>query len=445
MHKRIITLIACCCVALCVGYYWLGNSTKVACPNCNVILISIDTLRADHLGLYGYKRPTSPQIDALATSGIVFDNAISQAPSTTPSHGSIFTGLIPAKHGALYSRRAALRIDRPTMAELLKARDYRTASFNGGGQLGAVFGFDRGFDVYQSFPDTDYPNENFSQKVELAKQWLGENGKSPFFLFLHSYEVHHPYAPSRENLNELGVQYSGSLPNPIGPALLTKINKKKLAINSEDRDWIVSLYDAEIRSMDKAFGELFRYLNVGGFLQNTVVILLSDHGEEFGEHGRMGWHSHSLFDELIKVPLVMWFPGSDALRRRIPEQVRLVDVMPSVLNMLDHPVPADLDGKSLLGLISKNEYLEPLAISQRDTKTPLPTSVRSRFWKLYRKKLFDLQRDQKEKINAAAEHPDVLAEFSLELDKAKMLPVPQATPQELKNEAVEQLKTLGYL
>ena len=188
------------------------------CTDCNIILISIDTLRADHLGSYGYARKTSPNIDVFAKQTAFFEWPISQAPSTAPSHGSMLTGTIPSTHRALFSQKSRLSEAVKPLAEILRDHGYRTASFNGGGQVSAQFGFDRGFDNYQSFERNDYENERFRDRIKEGIDWMDRHKNEKFFLFLHTFEVHIPYAPEAADLALFQHSYSGQIPNAV-PAM----------------------------------------------------------------------------------------------------------------------------------------------------------------------------------------------------------------------------------
>ena len=205
-------------LAVCVGCGPTGRSPSV---KPNLVLISIDTLRADHVGAYGYSLPTTPQIDALAGDAVRFANASSQAPSTLLSHASIFTSRLPHQNGASIGRASRLTDSSISLAELLQARGYATASFNGGIQLDAVYGLDRGFDVYVSAHPYAArpqalagPEDRLGHGVNQALAWLDGVG-GPFFLFLHSYEIHHPYTPDPEDLAlfERGLRRAAARPH----------------------------------------------------------------------------------------------------------------------------------------------------------------------------------------------------------------------------------------
>ena len=350
---------------------------KYACPDCNVILISIDTLRADHLGCYGYAADTTPNIDRFSKDAVLFRTAIAHAPSTTPSHASIFTSLLPVHHGALRARQRPISDTVKTMAEILRDTGYRTISFNGGGQVSATYGFDRGFEIYESEPGT------FAQKVEKATQWMQQNPDAKFFMFLHTYEVHAPYQPDARLMEMFDADYTGDLGDAILPRLLININDGTVAIDEEDARHIVNAYDAEIRSMDLAFAQLVRAMAQEGLFENTIVVFTSDHGEEFGEHSQMGRHSHALYDEVLRVPLIIRLPDRKFAGTVVDRQVRGIDILPTVTDLLGLEHRDQFDGSSLTPLMMRRRDDERIAVSQIDTRHErIPSSIRTESEKL---------------------------------------------------------------
>lgn len=445
MMSKILS--ACILIVLIVAAIFLRVPGNIAaCPECNVILISIDTLRPDHLSAYGYQLRT-PAIDQLAEDSVVFNNAIAQAPSTAPSHASIFTSLIPAAHGAFLSRQSSIRQDVPTLPEILKENGYRTGSFNGGGQLGEKFGFGRGFEVYDSFSRSDYENEKFSEKVAKGLTWINLDRTKKFFLFLHSYDIHVPYAPEKGDFLAIFPDYQGTMTLPISDRFLKRVNNKRVELKEPDIRFIKAAYDAEIRSVDRSIGLLVQSLKDEGLYDKTIIILTSDHGEEFGEHGFMGWHSHTLFDELLRIPLIIKLPKQARAGSRVDLQVSSIDILPTILESVGVGVSDTFHGKSLLSsVLGKTEGYSPYAISQKDRGNNLPTSARTLEWKLHKNKLYDLKEDPRETENVAEAHPQKKDELRKVIDEAKKLDSPAGQDKvEMDSEAVDQLKTLGYL
>lgn len=390
------------------------SRTRQQPPRPNVILISVDTLRADHLGTYGYDSPTSPRIDAFAKEGVVFENAMAPTPATLPSHTTLFTGLSPGTHGILTNRRRRAAPGLLTMAELLRSGGLRTASINDGAYLGRGFGLDQGFQFFDTIPDavaeTRTVATTLSDRAKKALAWLDASPPGEFFLFVHSYEVHIPLTPPTQALARFPVDpgYEG----PIGDSiLLPQWYRWTNAISdpADARPWI-RIYDAAIRSADEGLAEFLAGLRERGLYEDSLIILLSDHGEELGERTGFSLHGKTLFDEVLRIPLIIKFPGGAFAGRRVRNQVRLMDVMPTVLQVLGLPIPENLEGRSLLPSIERpdRDGIRP-AIARVGSEQ---LSIRLPPWKLYREdettKLFHLDRDPGELRDLAADNPSVL-------------------------------------
>jgi arylsulfatase A-like enzyme len=438
-----------------------------------VILISIDTLRPDRLGCYGNPQPTCPNIDGFAGESVLFADAIAQAPSTLPSHATMFTSLLPEHHGAFFSRRTPLPASIPTLATELRAAGYRTAAFTGGGQIAPEFGLDRGFDTY----GVNVGGSDFESAVRAGLGWLEEDPGHPAFLFLHTYEVHHPFTPEPAMLAIFDDGYDGPLPDEISKDLLHRINTDETAITDRDLAHIVAAYDAEIRSVDGAFGQLLAGLDELALHEDSLLIFTSDHGEEFGEHGVVGWHSHTLFDELLRVPLLIRFPGGRDGGLSIDRQVRLLDLAPTVLAAAGVASPSAFEGVDLARVIGG--LATPLAaVSQLDLPVgEVELSLRTGRWKLYSRRalagdpfakgppplavrfrnlikrwrrpfaLFDLQADPGEHRDVVEERPQVAGSLSRTLTAlAGARPAPAPEPTVVVDLATEErLRALGYV
>jgi len=378
--------------ALLTGCQGAQVEKTMAPPRVNVVLISIDTLRPDHLGCYGYAAPSSPRIDEFCQESVVFRQAIAQAPSTLHSHASILSSLLPHHHQATWGGKTRLPVEALTLAEVLQQNGFSTAAFTGGGQMDRVFGLDQGFDLY------DQPGqEHFLGTVQRGIEWLDSQAREPFLLFLHSYEVHHPYTPSQENLELFEQAYSGSLPDEISIDVLREINNGERALEEGDLAHIIAAYDAEIRSVDAAFGVLIDALKERDLYGETLIVFTSDHGEEFGEHGIIGWHSHTLYDELLRIPLIFKLPASRQAGTVVEELVRGLDIPPTVVGEVGLKIPPEFEGESLVERIAKPE-IEPLfAVSRLDRRPGHDVdSIRTGEWKLMREGLFNLQKDPEE-------------------------------------------------
>jgi arylsulfatase A-like enzyme len=419
---------------------------KAPAADWNLLLISVDTLRPDHLSAYGYARETSPHLDALAADGVLFLSAIAQAPSTLPSHASLLTSLVPAHHGASLKAERALPDGVTTLAEVLRERGYATVAFHGGGQVAAEFGLAQGFDTYQAVEG------RFAQTVAAARGWLEASAGRPFFLFLHTYETHAPYRPELRHLDLFDDGYAGDLPDWIGlEEHLMPINGfagPRRALGPADLAHVVDVYDAGIRSMDEALGELVAFLRETGLYERTLIVLTSDHGEELGERGFVGWHAHTLFDELLRVPLVVKLPGSALAGARVARQVRSLDIAPSVLDVLRIPAPEPFEGISLFDPRAAGDAVSELAWSQTEpgARAPAATSLRTSRWKLYGSRLYDLRADPGERTDVARRRSQLARRLSARRDEiAAEAAAPAARTAGLSEATRERLRELGYV
>jgi arylsulfatase A-like enzyme len=324
------------------------RATAPARPN--VLLVSIDSLRADHLGSYGYARDTSPTIDALAREGVLFENAISPAPWTVPAHMTLLTGLPPEVHDVV-SVRQKLSPDAVTLAEVLQGAGYETAAFVSGPTVMAHFGFDQGFALYDQSLVERQPKRaggavSSPGLVDLVSAWLdrwSEAGRrAPFFVFLHMWDVHYDYVPPREYVERFDPGYTGD----VDTRNFETNERLRRDMDPRDLQHVVALYDGEIRFTDDHLARLVARLRALGVLDDTIVVVTSDHGEEFFEHGQKG-HAKTLYDEVLHVPLVVRYPRRIASGQRIAAPVRLMDVAPTILGLADVPTPEGFGASEL--------------------------------------------------------------------------------------------------
>jgi arylsulfatase A-like enzyme len=242
--------------------------------------------------------------------------------------------------------------------------------------------------------------------------------------------------------------YTGPLPQEISVDLLREINKNEREIDDRDLEHIVATYDGEIRSMDDGFGYLVEYLREQGLYDETLIVLTSDHGEEFGEHGKVGWHSHSLFDELLRVPLIVKLPGAAGAGTQVAHQVRGIDVAPTILGVLGLEAPASFSGFSLLardGQVKSSPELVAISRMDRPARRNID-SVRTPAWKLYRNQLFNLEVDPEEQWDSAVNKAAVVEGLQRQLAEAiasrESAEEVQVVPDDLPR---EELKALGYI
>jgi arylsulfatase A-like enzyme len=412
----------------------------------NVILISIDTLRADRLGCYGYAKPTTPAIDAFRAEAVLFRTAIASASSTLPSHATIFTALAPQHHGATWPRYFPLAARFVTLTELLRDAGYRTAAWVGGGQLSPVYGVNQGFESYDVVDDG-----TFDQIVARAVPFLERSKEKPFFLFLHTYQVHHPYWPIPEDETRFASPAAATtiLPSYIDIRLLLEINIKKMGIGEGDRAHISDAYDAEIASMDHGFGRLIGELKRLGVYDNSLIVFTSDHGEEQGEHGYVGWHSHTLHEELLRVPLLVRFPAARHAGAEIGGVVGGIDVAPLILEATGIPRSAPFDHFSLATALARGRPPAAPILLWRDrqpSETVEHEGIRTADWKLIEGQLYDLRNDPREQKDVAASHPDIVNELTEQMYALiRKYPRPDTNAIAPDQETAQKLKALGYL
>jgi arylsulfatase A-like enzyme len=317
----------------------------LTCPECNVIVISIDALRADHLGAYGYERATSPNLDEVAKDSLVFENAISQSAWSVPSHASMFTGLLPREHGLVLSTMPGkLSKSFDTLAERLQGRGYRTAAFGGGSFIRGKYGLAQGFDVAES------KSRNIKGNVAAAEDWLLENGHKPFFLFVHGFNLQRPYKNSKLNtFYKPAAEYD----------LRNFCRDEDTKLTEDELKYVVAEYDASIVYVDQKLEHFFGFMKKNKLFRNTIVIVTSDNGEAFFEHGKCD-HAHSVYRELTHVPLLVHLPSGKSAR--VADQVAAsTSLQPTVLGMLgDAPVagvdPA-LDLRAVVNGTAKQAYV----------------------------------------------------------------------------------------
>jgi arylsulfatase A-like enzyme len=422
----------------------------------NIILISIDTLRADHLGCYGYEAPTSPNVDRMASEGVVFRNAIASASWTVPSHTSIFTGLDPTRHGVVEVFYRALPPALETLAELLWDRGYETAGFVGGAFVSNVWNFGQGFDRYRENMETQRGEaDTLSWSLERATPWLEQRRDRPFFLFLHTYQVHLPYTPPPPYDRLFDPDYSG----PYERSFTEKDAELLEQSGPLDRRILrhaEALYDGEIRAMDTTLGELFEFLRATRLAENTCVVFTSDHGDEFGEHGGLSHNHTKLYDELIRVPLIVWCPSRVQGGRVVDGLASHTDILPTILELTGTAVPAGLDGMTLLPALNGERLPNrTVTISEVDgsveKRKGTVKALRTERHKLIEstidgsEMLFDLGADRAETTDLAAQQPDLARQVRALADGRPRGPAAGAAPTvTLDNAMRERLRALGY-
>lgn len=295
--------------------------------NMNIVIFTIDTLRADHLECYGYEKVKTPNIDRLADEGIRFEYNIAQAPLTLPSHSTIFTGTYPLYHGIRDNGGFYLDDKHVTLAEVLKNKGFSTGAFVAAFVLDSRWGLDQGFDFYyDNFdltkyrrPSLDAVQRRGEEVLEEAYQWIEKQSQGRFFAWIHLYDPHTPYDP----------------PEPY---------------KSQYMDRQYGLYDGEIAYVDRLMGEFRQFMENRGLLEKTVIIFTADHGESLGEHQESA-HGFFIYDAAVRIPLIFRFPERRFAGQVVTQQVRSLDILPTVLDIIGEESPECVQGESLLGLI----------------------------------------------------------------------------------------------
>jgi arylsulfatase A-like enzyme/Tfp pilus assembly protein PilF len=395
----------------------------------NLLVVTIDTLRADHVGSYGHAAARTPRLDGLAARGLRFARAATVTPLTLPAHSSLFTGTFPARHGVRDNGGYYLGDEHATLAETLRDRGFRTGGFVSAFVLDSRWGIHQGFERY--FDDFDLSRFDKAhgmdaiqrpgqETVDAAVAWLRQDHDRPFFLWVHLYDPHTPYAAPPEWAQQFPRTASGA-------------------------------YDAEIAFADAQLGRLLDVLDGDGRLARTVVAVLADHGEMLGEHGE-ATHGFFVYDAAVRIPLVV--AGPEVPARVVDDQVRIVDVMPTVLELLRVPAPAGVQGTSLLPL-ARGARLNLLAVSESWfprfhygwSELVAIQDERFKLIRAPRPELYDLQRDAGERSDLAATETrqrEVL-ERALDGMLARLGNAKAAAPEALDADAAERLEALGYV
>jgi arylsulfatase len=437
------------------------------CPDCNVLLISLDTLRADHLSLYGYERPTSPYLETLAEDAVVFEQVFNHGGHTLPEHVSIFTSLPPRVH-RIRNIDTVHQPARVTLTEQLKAADFQTAAFTDGAWMSARYGLTQGFDSY------DDEGGGLAATLPKVLSWIESHRDAPWFVFLHTYDIHtrpdgdpaylcpgdwdERFYPDRDEESQ-----SVCVGKHCGAEALGKLSRKRLGdpsfpiedhVTPDQLRVLVSHYDGCIRWVDDRMRELVDQLEEWGEYERTLIVITSDHGEKFLEHDQI-LHNGEPFEELVHVPLIFKLPGQRHGGRRVDALASSVDLMPTLLGVVGVTPNSDAQGHNLMLTLEDGR-------PQREFVT-FSRGIRTADWKLIsvkneQSRLFDLNADPGERRDLARSHRKrrltlegqlrTLQDrqlrqreaFQQRIEGAESAPTPRATESEL-----EQLRALGYI
>jgi arylsulfatase A-like enzyme len=473
--------------------FWANPLIASTAPKSrpNILMYVVCTLRPDHTGVYGYRRDTTPFLKQLGDSGVVFDDAVSQAPWTKPSVASILTSLYSYTHG-INDLTETIPQGAVTLAQRLRAAGYVTASVVASPFGGRQSGLDRGFDYAVEMPAVERHAEAADRDTNSAAinraivPWLDHHRNEPMFLFVLATDPHAPYrAPAeferlfanpaetpefdRQFETMWGVRQYG------GGAAVTPADMREAGIEPDGfMRRAVERYDAKIRHNDKQIENLVGKFKQLGVLDNTLVVVSSDHGEEFWEHG-FGAHGHTLYQELVHAVLLFWNPRLLPKPRRVAEPVQLMDVMPTILEMSGATIPPTAEGQSLVPLLHGERFTRTTEMVSTKFAVPtakpgggLPSNLTDTFarfepgWKLiYRAQaararmkeieLYDRRADPLDRNDVSAGHPEVVSKMRSGIDRwlgvqqQVKLKLGAAGSRPLDARTIERLRSLGYL
>ncbi len=459
----------------------------------NLIFVVLDTLRTDHMGMYGYERKTTPWLDEFASKATVYENLAGSSSYTLPTHATLFTGLLAETHGALelhnhdgaegvsleelglqadFAKVAPLSDEAVTLAEVLSERGYETGAICANtAYLARAFNLDQGFATYVDETGSRAQwrplglsimvrlplperwrlerllgsNERYyllaPEINALAKQWIEGRADRPFFLFLNYMEAHAPYLPLPGYRDLFPQSYAHQT------ADWARINAGEIALTADEKTVLVDAYDAEIKSLDDRLRDMFAYFEAEGALENTIVVFVGDHGESFGEHGKLG-HALTVFQPEVHVPLIVKLPGQSEGKRE-PRFVNQADVMPTLLREMGAPIPDGIEGTDLTIAERKLPSVTYFGPYERDYTE---YAVYSDPWKLIWSsnkpaQLYNVLEDAGEQNDQAAAHPEVVTELMALLDKHQTRPSIKlnAGPMVMDAETQERLEAVGYV
>lgn len=451
----------------------LGPPAPLIGRDINVVLITIDTLRANHLEYLGYAKPTSPVTEELASRAVVFREAVAQFPLTTPSHASILTGRYVRSHGAT-GNAVPIHPSVTLLSEILQQSGYTTAGFVTSPIVGSKYGFDKGFDYFVERNRGDFAKSSLSDwlgQLRLPRiwlrltdldrttaatvRWVDRGAPTPFFLWIHQIAPHASYAPPFSYEREWDTHPSRIVPSHDD---IHKINAGEITPDETDLAHIVALYDAEIAFTETLLERVFDALRRHGLFENTLIVFTADHGESLYDRSGYIGHGRKLFDEEIVVPLFFYGPGLLPQARTIDEPVETIHIAPTILEFLGLPPEPSFQGMSLWSIIAPD-----LAAGDRPSHPPeekpafaingAGRAIRYGGWKYVEmdeppgsEELYDLSADPGEVRNLVAAEPDKAAELrGLLRAWDASVPVVRSGDYELDQESIEALRTLGYI
>jgi len=445
----------------------------------NVIIISIDALRSDHISGYGYSRQTTPNIDAFLKKSTIFTEAVTTYPKTAASMASMLTGLYPYHHGVRKNAGDKLSKSTNTLPQLLKDYGYTTAAFVSNVVLRAkLCGYNKGFDLYDDTLTSKELNRDFFERKSddmfaATSSWLKKNKDKKFFLWTHFIDPHGPYTPPAP----YDTLFKSTDKKPVDMNLIPAYQRLG---NNNDANSYIDLYDGEIAYMDYNVGQLLKTIDDLGLKNKTIIIFTADHGESLGEHNDYFEHGRRVYESCVRIPLAVNFPGIIPEGRKVNSHVQIIDIFPTILDMLNIRKADEIDGKSLLPVIRENKPVREYAFLESFNQYKPPTvpkniafykAIRTPDWKftvsidksgkIVNEELFNLKNDPAETKNIAKENNNEKTTMRKEYDKMidsqkknlleRMLLLfgfgkeKKETVKSIEKNDIKALKSLGYV
>jgi arylsulfatase A-like enzyme len=458
MWKRVLLLAGALAIASAAACHVLRPEPARRYPGSNVLVISIDTLRPDHLASYGYERVTSPTIDALSRRSVTFDAAFAPRGSTWPSLATMLTSLSPVSHNVRENGQY-LPQGTQTIADILRTKGYAARAF----VSGTVCHMTRRIPAFEKIACGED-----RYVTERAVNFIRTRDERPFFAWVHLIAPHGPYNPPREHDKWTSADYRG----PIGreQLVLAAFIRNQKPLTDADRAQLYGLYDGEILFADQLVTQILDALEERGLRENTIVAFLADHGEELADHNGYLYHSCSVYDSVLRIPLMIALPDAARAGERVAEIVETEDLAPTLLELLEVPLLPGFEGESLLALMEERTRAEGsderMAWAEWYDKVSRNTvqTVRTSEWryvsnphgltprcppmgdyyKVAREELYDHASDPLDQRNVAAAHPQVLQRFE-KLAASRNAESGKETPQEIDRNLLEELRSFGYV
>jgi len=457
----VIVALATVVVAVVAGWWFLNRPSA---PSSNIIIILIDTVRRDAISCYGGRPGVTPRIDAVAADGVRFEQAVSTSGWTVPAIGSLLTGAWPTIHGSVGKglHITPMREELPVATELFKQKGFGTVAFATSAFVSPLLGVDRGFDLFDHEYSVNWEARRADTTITLAIAELRKRKDRPTFYFIHLFDPHLDYDPPRE----YGSLYTEAEREPAPPLSLGAVLALRTGADGTappdpaDQSYVRGLYDGEVAFMDSQIGRFVDELKSLDLYERSTIVIVADHGEEFWDHGGFE-HGHTLYDELVAIPLIMKFPGEIVPGApTVKSQVRLLDVGPTLFELADIDPPESFVGQSLMPHVRGETDDDLDAYCESTLYGPPRFAIRGSRYKyvavpakhgLVSGELYDWRNDPGETTDLTAEVPDVASRLRADLTEwyqknaAQAQEMSRVTPIDMHPDRIKLLKSLGYV